>query len=53
MASKGDVPTRLTITEPNVFETVIALPETLKVNPTDDLLVRVERLFGQKVVRLA
>ncbi|MBI5508007.1 MAG: DNA polymerase III subunit alpha [Deltaproteobacteria bacterium] len=53
VANKGEVPTRLTITEPNVFETVIALPETLKVNPTDDLLVRVERLFGQKVVRLA
>jgi DNA polymerase III subunit alpha len=53
VAYKGDVPTRLTITEPNVSETVIALPETLRVNPTDDLLVRVERLFGQKVVRLA
>jgi len=53
VANHGDVPARLTITEPDVFETVIALPETLKVNPTDDLLVRVERLFGEKVVRLA
>ncbi len=53
VANRGDVPTRLTITDPNVFETVIALPETLKVNPTDELLVRVDQLFGQKVVRLA
>ncbi len=52
VANRGEVPTRLTITSPNLFETVIALPETLKVNPTDELLIRVERLFGQKVVRL-
>jgi DNA polymerase III subunit alpha len=49
----GDVPARLTISDPNVFDTVIALPETLKVNPTDELLVRVDKLFGQKVVRLS
>jgi DNA polymerase-3 subunit alpha len=52
-ANRGDVPARLTVTEPDVFETVIALPETLKVNPTDELLVRVDKLFGQKVVRLS
>jgi DNA polymerase-3 subunit alpha len=53
VANRGEVPARLTITEPNVFETIIALPETLRVNPTDELLVRVDQLFGQKVVRLA
>lgn len=51
-ANPGDIPARLTITEPGMFETVIALPETLKVRPTDELLVRVDRLFGEKVVRL-
>ncbi len=50
---KGEVPARLTITQPDQFETVIALPETLKVNPSDELLVRVDKLFGQKVVRLS
>ena len=53
VAHKGEVPARLTITAPDIFETVIALPETLRVNPTDDLLVRVDKLFGQKVVRLS
>jgi len=53
VAHRGEVPARLTITEPDVFETVIALPETLRVNPSDDLLVRVDKLFGQKVVRLS
>lgn len=52
VACKGDVPARLTLTSPDVFETVIALPDTLRVNPTDELLVRVDKLFGQKVVRL-
>lgn len=52
VAHKGEVPARLTITEPDVFETVIALPETLRVNPSDELLVRVDRLFGERVVRL-
>ncbi len=50
---KGDVPARLTITQPKVFETVIALPETLRVNPSDELLTRVDKLFGTRVVRLA
>jgi len=53
VANRGDIPARLTITNPHVFETVIALPETLKVNPTDELLIRVDQLFGQKVVRLS
>jgi DNA polymerase-3 subunit alpha len=53
VANHGEVPARLTITDPHVFETVIALPETLKVNPSDELLVRVDQLFGQKVVRLS
>ncbi len=51
--NRGDVPARLTISDPNLFETVIALPETLKINPTEELLIRVDKLFGQKVVKLA
>ncbi len=53
VAHRGEVPARLTITAPDVFETVIALPETLRVNPSDELLVRVDKLFGHKVVRLS
>ncbi|MBI3178482.1 MAG: DNA polymerase III subunit alpha, partial [Deltaproteobacteria bacterium] len=51
-AHKGEVPARVTVTEPELFETVIALPESLKVNPSEDLLARVDQLFGQRVVRL-
>ncbi len=51
--NRGDVQARLTITDPNVSETVITLPDTLKVNPTEELLIRVDKLFGQKVVKLA
>ncbi len=51
-AHRGEVPARVTVTEPALFETVIALPESLKVNPSEDLLARVDQLFGQKVVRL-
>ncbi|MEZ0311743.1 MAG: DNA polymerase III subunit alpha [Myxococcota bacterium] len=51
--NRGDVQARLTITQPNLFETVIVLPETMKVNPTEELLIRVDKLFGQKVVKLA
>jgi len=49
---RGKVPARLTITAPRQFETIIALPEHLRVNPSDELLSRVDGLFGQKVVRL-
>ncbi len=51
--NRGDVQARLTISQPNLFETVIVLPETMKVNPTEELLIRVDKLFGQKVVKLA
>jgi DNA polymerase-3 subunit alpha len=34
-------------------ETVIALPEAWAVSPTDDLLTRLERLFGDRVATLA
>ena len=34
-------------------ETVIALPEAWAVAPTDDLLIRLERLFGDRVATLA
>ncbi|MBN1961608.1 MAG: DNA polymerase III subunit alpha [Deltaproteobacteria bacterium] len=53
VAHKGDIPARLTITEPKVFQTEITLPETLRVNPSDELLVRVDKLFGEPVVRLS
>ena len=39
--------------ESRALATVIVLPETMKVNPTEELLVRVDKLFGQKVVKLA
>jgi hypothetical protein len=34
-------------------ETVIALPEAWAVSPTEDLLTRLERLFGDRVATLA
>lgn len=34
-------------------ETVIALPDAWAVAPTDDLLTRLERLFGDRVATLA
>ena len=48
----GDVPTQLTLTSPELFETTIVLPQHLRVNPSDELLSRVEDLFGKKIVRL-
>jgi hypothetical protein len=32
---------------------VIALPDAWAVSPTDDLLIRIERLFGDRVATLA
>jgi DNA polymerase-3 subunit alpha len=37
---------------PNHTETVVALPEGLTVSPTDELLLRTERLFGDRVAVL-
>ena len=51
-ASRGSVPARLTIVKPDLFRTTIALPEYLRVNPSDDLLARVEGLFGKDAIRL-
>jgi hypothetical protein len=34
-------------------ETVIALPDAWAVSPTEDLLTRLERLFGDRVATLA
>ena len=50
---RGSVPAKLTIVNPEVSETVIALPEYLRVNPSDELLSRVDGLFGRPVVRLS
>ncbi|MEZ4273401.1 MAG: hypothetical protein R3C68_18785 [Myxococcota bacterium] len=42
----------MTVVQPDVSETIIALPEYLRVNPTDELLARVDGLFGRQVVKL-
>ncbi len=49
----GEVPARLRLRQPDRFETVISLPDHLRVNPTEDLLGGVNRLFGKRVVRLS
>ncbi|MCK5691044.1 DNA polymerase III subunit alpha, partial [Myxococcota bacterium] len=52
VANSGTTPANLTVTDPDVSETVIDLPENLQVNPTEELLYRVDQLFGEKVIRL-
>jgi DNA polymerase-3 subunit alpha len=51
-AHKGAVPVRVTITDGLRFAAELALPEHLTVHPSDGLLLQLERLFGQRVVRL-
>ena len=49
---RGEVPTHLRIRQADVFETVVKLPDTLRVRPTEELLLCVEKLFGERVVSL-
>ncbi len=49
---RGGIPAKVTLINPGVTETTIALPDTLRVNPSEELQCSVNRQFGQKVVRL-
>jgi DNA polymerase-3 subunit alpha len=51
-AARGGCQAVLRLTIPQRSETVIALPEAWAVSPTDDLLTRLERLFGDRVATL-
>jgi DNA polymerase-3 subunit alpha len=50
--SAGTVPVFLHLVIPDHSETVMALPEGLRVSPTDELLLGAERLFGERVAVL-
>ncbi|MCA9667077.1 MAG: DNA polymerase III subunit alpha [Myxococcales bacterium] len=53
LAHVGDTPTRVTVTIPNRSEVRLVLSERFSVEPTDDLLLKVERLFGERAVSLS
>lgn len=50
---RGDVPVSVSIVSAGMFEVQLAMPEGLRIRPTDELLAQLHRLFGQKVTRLA
>ncbi|MBT6432223.1 MAG: DNA polymerase III subunit alpha, partial [Deltaproteobacteria bacterium] len=52
-SNRGPVETRIKVTEPGVSETVIQLPDSLRIQPNDELLNRVDRLFEGRVVKLS
>ena len=52
-ATRGGCQAYLRLVIPQRSETVIALPEAWAVSPTEDLLTRLERLFGERVTTLA
>ncbi len=52
-ANRGPCPAYLHITVPNRGETVVALPERCRVDPTDDLIAAVARDFGPGRIELA
>jgi DNA polymerase-3 subunit alpha len=49
---RGECRVYLHLVIPHHSETVVTLPESLMVAPTDDLLLHTERLFGEKVAVL-
>ena len=49
---RGGIPAKITITNPSVSQTTIALPDNLRVNPSEELMAKTNRLFGEKVVYL-
>ena len=51
-SSRGPCRTIVRVRIPRRSETIIPLGETFNVAPTDDLLLRLERLFGQRVTSL-
>ncbi|MDI7266449.1 MAG: DNA polymerase III subunit alpha, partial [Myxococcota bacterium] len=52
-ANRGPCPAYLHIAVPNRGETVVALPERCRVDPTDDLVAAVARDFGPGRIELA
>jgi DNA polymerase-3 subunit alpha len=52
-ANRGPVETRLKITDPGLSETIVQLPDSLRIQPNDELLNRVDRLFEGRVVKLS
>jgi DNA polymerase-3 subunit alpha len=52
-AARGGCQAYLRLMIPQRSETVIALPEAWALAPTDELLTRLERLFGERVATLA
>ncbi|HEY4242405.1 MAG TPA: DNA polymerase III subunit alpha [Kofleriaceae bacterium] len=52
-ATRGNCQAVLRLAITRRSETVIALPEAWAVSPTEDLLARLERLFGDRVATLA
>ncbi|MFC1482355.1 DNA polymerase III subunit alpha [Myxococcota bacterium] len=51
-SQKGEARVFVHIVIPRHSETVVVLPDELAVSPTDELLLRTERMFGQKVAEL-
>jgi DNA polymerase-3 subunit alpha len=52
-ATRGNCQAILRLRIPQRSETVVALPDAWAVAPTEDLLTRLERLFGDRVATLA
>ena len=47
---RGNCPVLMHLVIPDMSETVLRLPETLKIAPTDEMMEDTERLFGYNVV---
>ncbi|HEY0481919.1 MAG TPA: DNA polymerase III subunit alpha [Kofleriaceae bacterium] len=52
-AARGNCQAVLRLKIPQRSETVVSLPDAWAVSPTEDLLTRIERLFGDRVTTLA
>jgi DNA polymerase-3 subunit alpha len=52
-AARGNCQAVLRLKIPQRSETVVSLPDAWAVSPTEDLLSRIERLFGDRVTTLA
>ncbi|HZJ66258.1 MAG TPA: OB-fold nucleic acid binding domain-containing protein, partial [Kofleriaceae bacterium] len=52
-AARGSCQAVLRLKIPSRSETVVTLPDAWAVSPTEDLLTRLERLFGERVTTLA
>ena len=52
-SNRGPVETRLKVTDPGLSETIVQLPDHLRIQPNDELLNKVDRLFEGRVVKLS